>query len=225
MRPSRVWSAAAQHQSADCQEAVWPTRDRRIPGIFSAQPPAIDRAGQRAGLTLTELLRYADQGYFSFFRPLVPAVEWYATELGSKGWPANPISGSLVCKLWRAAAGMPTSRSTLAGSRNGRRRARLRSVIPGLEGRDAFAQRANKHLACRSTHRTTFIFGRLDPERQYRCVSTADCPPISNRCVLVWFELGMTLHLLRETSDGSQRPLSQREDDTSFSWRYADLMT
>jgi hypothetical protein len=35
----------------------------------------------------------------------------------------------------------------------------------------------------------------------------------------------MALYLLRETSDGSQRPLSQREDDTSFSWRYADLMT
>jgi hypothetical protein len=101
MRSSRVWSAAAQHQSADCQEAVWPTRDRRIPGIFSAQPPAIDRAGQRAGLTLTELLRYADQGYFSFFRPLVPAVEWYASgeDRGSVGlfpvdrWLSRPLSG------------------------------------------------------------------------------------------------------------------------------------
>jgi SAM-dependent methyltransferase len=38
------------------------------------RPSAIDQALRSTGLTRIGLLRYADQGYFSFCRPLVPAV-------------------------------------------------------------------------------------------------------------------------------------------------------
>ncbi len=48
----------------------------------------IDRAARGAGLSRIDLRRYADQGYFSFFRPLVPvamALDGVLAQLAS-GW-------------------------------------------------------------------------------------------------------------------------------------------
>jgi SAM-dependent methyltransferase len=47
---------------------------------------SIDHAARRVGLMQTEFLRYADQGYFAFFRPLVPtaiALDWLLARISS----------------------------------------------------------------------------------------------------------------------------------------------